>query len=30
MDRGGMPLAVREKKMFDDAAVYSPATANKG
>lgn len=30
MDRSGAPLEVRENKMFDDTAVYSPSAANKG
>ena len=29
MDRSGMQLEIREKKMFDDSAVYSPAKASK-
>ena len=30
LDREAKPLAVRESKMFDDAAVYSPAPTSKG
>ena len=30
LDREAKPLPVRESKMFDDAAVYSPASAGQG
>jgi hypothetical protein len=30
LDREAKPLAVLESKMFDDAAVYSPAPTGKG
>jgi phosphoribosyl-AMP cyclohydrolase len=30
LDREAKPLAVLESKMFDDAAVYSPAPTSKG